>query len=157
MSIVNLRANPERNTGYNGTHIWNAIYQENCLALDGSTSQPMCYEERVLYRLLSGLHTSTTLSIAKNYYRPSKKRGRLEWEANPQYFMDKFADDPDHLRNLHVSYVVLLRALKKASPFLYHYEIQTGDILEDEMATILLRRLLDTAILQSCQGGIYGI
>eukprot|EP00956_Cyclotella_meneghiniana_P000866 scaffold1005_cov70-Cyclotella_meneghiniana.AAC.1 len=152
MSIVNLQANPERNTGYNGTHIWNAIYQENCLAVDGVTNEPMCYEERVLYRLLSGLHTSTTLSIAKNYYPPSKKKGRVGWEANPQYFIDKFADSPDHLRNLHFSYVVLLRALKKASPFLYNYEMKTGDILDDEMATILLRRLLDTAILQSCHG-----
>jgi hypothetical protein len=150
MSIVNLQLNPERNTGYNGTHIWKAIYEENCLALDGSSSAPMCYEERVLYRLLSGLHTSTTLSIAKNYYPPSKKKGRVNWEANPQYFIDKFADNPDHLRNLHFSYVVLLRALKKASPFLYNYEIKTGDILDDEMATILLRRLLDSAILRSC-------
>jgi len=150
MNVVNLQLNPERNTGYNGTHIWNAIYEENCLAVDGSASGPMCYEERVLYRLLSGLHTSTTLSIAKNYYPPSKKKGRIDWEPNPQYFMDKFADHPEHLRNLHFSYVVLLRALKKASPFLYNYEIKTGDILDDEMATILLKRLLDTAILRSC-------
>ena len=150
LSIVNLQLNPERNTGYNGTHIWNAIYEENCLALDGSASEPMCYEERVLYRLLSGLHTSTTLSIAKNYYPPSKKKGRVNWEANPQFFIDKFADHSEHLRNLHFSYVVLLRALKKASPFLYQFEIKTGDILDDEMATILLRRLLDTAILRSC-------
>mmetsp|Transcript_34338 Transcript_34338/g.72249 ORF Transcript_34338/g.72249 Transcript_34338/m.72249 type:complete len:1299 (+) Transcript_34338:130-4026(+) len=150
LSIVNLQLNPERNTGYNGTHIWNAIYEENCLALDGSASAPMCYEERVLYRLLSGLHTSTTLSIAKNYYPPSKRKGRVNWEPNAQYFIDKFADHPEHLRNLHFSYVVLLRALKKASPFLYNYEIKTGDILDDEMATILLRRLLDSTILRSC-------
>jgi len=148
---VNLQLNPERNTGYNGTHIWTAIYEENCLALDGDTSAPMCYEERVLYRLLSGLHTSTTLSIAKNYYPPSKKKGRANWEPNPQYFIDKFADSPEHLRNLHFSYVVLLRALKKASPVLYNYEIKTGDILDDEMATILMRRLLDSMILKSCQ------
>jgi len=150
LSIVNLQLNPERNTGYNGTHIWNAIYEENCLALDGSSSAPMCYEERVLYRLLSGLHTSTTLSIAKNYYPPSKRKGRENWEPNPQYFIDKFADHPEHLRNLHFSYVVLLRALKKASPLLYNFEIKTGDILDDEMATILLRRLLDSTILRSC-------
>jgi len=150
LSIVNLQLNPERNTGYNGTHIWNAIYEENCLALDGNSDAEMCYEERVLYRLLSGLHTSTTLSIAKNYYPPSKKKGRVTWEANPQYFMDKFSDNPEHLRNLHFSYVVLLRALKKASPFLYNFEIKTGDILDDEMATILLRRLLDSSILRSC-------
>lgn len=151
LRVVNLQLNPERNTGYNGTHIWTAIYEENCLAVDGSTSAPMCYEERVLYRLLSGLHTSTTLSIAKNYYPPSKKKGRANWEPNPQYFIDKFADSPEHLRNLHFSYVVLLRALKKASPVLYNYEIKTGDILDDEMATILMRRLLDSMILKSCQ------
>jgi len=151
LRVVNLQLNPERNTGYNGTHIWTAIYEENCLAVDGSTSAPMCYEERVLYRLLSGLHTSTTLSIAKNYYPPSKKKGRANWEPNPQYFIDKFADSPEHLRNLHFSYVVLLRALKKASPVLYNYEIKTGDIVDDEMATILMRRLLDSMILKSCQ------
>jgi hypothetical protein len=147
--VVNLALNPERNTGYNGTHIWNAIYEENCI-LDGAPAD-LCYEERVLYRLLSGLHTSTTLSIAKNYYAPSKRKGRVNWEANPQYFMDRFEHNPEHIRNLHFSYVVLLRALQKASPFLYKYEIRTGDIVEDETAAILLKRLLDSSILQSCQ------
>jgi len=150
LKAVNLALNPERNTGYNGTHIWKAIYEENCLAVDGATESEMCYEERVLYRLLSGMHTSTTLSISKTYYPPSKRKGRTSYEANPQYFMDKFGDNPDHIRNLHFSYVVLLRALRKASPFLYQYEIRTGNIVEDETATILLRRLLDSAILQSC-------
>ena len=150
MSIVDLQLNPERNTGYNGTHIWNAIYDENCLAVDAMKSE-MCYEERVLYRLLSGLHTSTTLSIAKNYYPPSKRKGRVDWEPNPQYFIDKFSDHPEHLRNLHFSYVVLLRALKKASPFLYNFQISTGDALDDTTASLLLRRLLDTSILRSCQ------
>lgn len=152
LQVVNLVLNPERNTGYNGTHIWKAIYEENCLAVSqgAASSGEMCYEERVLYRLLSGMHTSTTLSIAKNYYPPSKRKGRTTYEANPQYFMDKFGDNPEYIRNLHFSYVVLLRALRKASPFLHKYEIRTGNIVEDETATVLLRRLLDSAILQSC-------
>lgn len=77
VKVVNLDLNPHRNTGYNGTHIWNTIYEENCIgALDGIPDQPLCYEERVLYRLLSRLHTSTTLSIVKNYFPPSKlKKG----------------------------------------------------------------------------------
>ena len=83
--VVNLRKNPERNTGYNGTHIWNAIYRENCI-VDTADS---CYEEQVLYRLLSGLHTSTTLSIAKNYYAPSKRKGRENWEPNPAVLYGK--------------------------------------------------------------------
>ena len=146
---VNLALNPERNTGYNGTHIWNAIYSENCILDDDMTD--MCYEERVLYRLLSGLHSSTTLSIAKNYFAPSKRKGRETYEPNPQYFMEKFADHPEYIRNLHFSYVVLLRALRKASPVLYNYEIRTGNIVEDETANILMKRLLDSSILQSCQ------
>jgi flavocytochrome c len=143
--LVNLALNPERNTGYNGTHIWKAIYEENCITTDDS-----CLEERVLYKLLSGMHTSTTLSIAQNYYPPSKKRNRTEWEANPAYFMDKFQNHPDHIRNLHFSYVVLLRAIKKASEYLYKYEMKSGNVVEDETSHILLRRLLDTAILRSC-------
>ena len=150
MKVVDLMLNPERNTGYNGTHVWNAIYEENCIDLDGRVDQPMCYEERVLYRLLSGLHASTTLSIAKNYYPPNKMKGRATWESNPQYFYEKFHRKPEHIRNLHFSYVVLLRALKKAAPVLYKYEIRTGNIVDDETATVLLKRLLDSSILKSC-------
>jgi len=151
LKMVNLVLNPERNTGYNGTHIWKTIYEENCITNDGPKETAMCYEERVLYRLLSGLHASTTLSIAKHYYPPSKRKGRENWEPNPDYFMSKFGENPDYIRNVHFSYVVLLRALKKASSYLYNYEISTGNIVEDETATILLRRLLDSTILQSCR------
>jgi hypothetical protein len=150
LKLVNLGLNPERNTGYNGTHIWRAIYEENCIVIDGIKDQPMCYEERVLYRLFSGLHASTTLSIAMNYYPPNKKKGRDGYEPNPSFFMEKFSKHPDYIRNLHFSYVVLLRALKKAAPYLYTYNIHTGNIVEDETATILLRRLLDSSILSSC-------
>lgn len=143
--LVNLALNPERNTGYNGTHIWKAIYEENCI-----TTQDACLEERVLYRLLSGLHTSTTISIAKNYYPPSKRKNRVDWEANPQYFMEKFQNHPEFIRNMHFSYVVLLRAIKKASTYLYDYDIQSRNIVEDETSKILLKRLLDTTILRSC-------
>ena len=54
---VNLQLNPEGWTGYNGSHVWSAIYQENCLRAATSVDD-MCYEERVLYRLLSGMHAS---------------------------------------------------------------------------------------------------
>eukprot|EP00535_Pseudo-nitzschia_heimii_P010096 CAMPEP_0197180416 /NCGR_PEP_ID=MMETSP1423-20130617/5042_1 /TAXON_ID=476441 /ORGANISM="Pseudo-nitzschia heimii, Strain UNC1101" /LENGTH=1181 /DNA_ID=CAMNT_0042630493 /DNA_START=218 /DNA_END=3766 /DNA_ORIENTATION=- len=143
--LVNLALNPERNTYYNGTHIWKAIYEENCI-----TSEESCLEERVLYKLLSGMHTSTTLSIARNYYPPSKRNNRTDWEANPEYFMERFVDHPDYIRNLHFSYVVMLRAIKKASDYLYEYDIASGNIMEDEASHILLKRLLDTTILRSC-------
>jgi flavocytochrome c len=145
--IVNLALNPERNTGYNGTHIWKSIYEENCI-----TTQDSCLEERVLYRLLSGLHTSTTVSIAKNYYAPSKRKNRVDWESNPQYFMERFQNHPEFVRNMQFSYVVMLRAIKKATDYLSEYDIQSRNMVDDEASKILLKRLLDTAILRSCSG-----
>jgi flavocytochrome c len=176
-TMINLALNPERNTGYNGTHIWRAIYEENCIINSNSLSDSvqsfsgtqsnghnsefsnMCLEERVMYRLLSGLHSSTTISIAKHYYPPSRKKNRTTWEPNPTYFMEKFHENPEHIRNLHFTYVVLLRALSKASTFLYNYTFDNGAIVdkgdsldEEEMTTTqkLIRRLLDSSILQSC-------
>jgi len=153
LKTVNLALNPERNTGYNGTHIWRAIYEENCIMDDDA--HHMCLEERVLYRLLSGLHTQTTVSIAKNYYPPSKRKNRTHWEPNPTYFMEKFRDNPDHIRNLSFSYVVLLRALRKATKFIYRdcsKFIDTGNPEEDETTVKLVKRLLDSSILKSCSG-----
>ena len=59
---VDLQDNPERWTGYNGSKIWAAIHDENCI-LD--TDNDMCYEERVLRKLLSGVHASISLHIAE--------------------------------------------------------------------------------------------
>lgn len=61
---INLLKNPEGYSGYDGLKIWEAIYKENCFhgTLDG-----MCLEERVLFRLLSGLHTSINTHIAMTY------------------------------------------------------------------------------------------
>ena len=41
---VNLEKNPEAFTGYQGQHVWNAIYQENCFS--GPFDQ-MCLEEKI--------------------------------------------------------------------------------------------------------------
>jgi hypothetical protein len=64
---VNLLANPEGYTGFAGpgaARIWQAIYGENCFhgPLDG-----LCLEERVMYRVLSGLQTSINTHIAMTY------------------------------------------------------------------------------------------
>jgi hypothetical protein len=48
---INLQLNPERWTGYNGSHVWQALYTENCFR---SSLEDMSFSERVLYRMLSG-------------------------------------------------------------------------------------------------------
>ena len=86
LEYVNLQLNPERWTGYNGSHVWSAIYEENCLKQSGSVDD-MCYEERVLYRLLSGMHASVNIHIALKAKTPKKGVvGREDWSADPARF-----------------------------------------------------------------------
>eukprot|EP00929_Paragymnodinium_shiwhaense_P102064 TRINITY_DN65269_c0_g1_i1.p1 TRINITY_DN65269_c0_g1~~TRINITY_DN65269_c0_g1_i1.p1 ORF type:complete len:1260 (-),score=309.65 TRINITY_DN65269_c0_g1_i1:444-4223(-) len=152
---VNLVKNPERNTGYNGSHIWEAMYSENCFEVGSilprgrfGAAESMCYEERVLYRLLSGWHSSTTVSIAKYFYAPGT-RGK-GWQPNPERYMDSVGSHPDRLKNIHFSFVVMLRALKKAAPFLQTYHYFTGDDAEDSRTQSLMTMLLGSQVLSVC-------
>ena len=150
---VNLQLNPERWTGYNGSHVWSSIYHENCLRGVEHVND-MCYEERVLYRLLSGMHASVNVHIALKAKPPKKGVvGRETWSPDPQRFQEMYGEHPDRLRNLHFSFVVMLRALRKASGALFEADVKLGqDAVEDQRTQALLRRLLDTHILTSCQG-----
>ena len=153
LEYVNLQLNPERWTGYNGSHVWSAIYEENCLKQSGSVDD-MCYEERVLYRLLSGMHASVNIHIALKAKTPKKGVvGREDWSADPARFAAHYGQHPERLRNLHFSFVVLLRALRKAAPTLGVMDLSLGqDKAEDARTGALMRRLLDTHILSSCSG-----
>jgi hypothetical protein len=64
VKYVNLLRNPEGYTGYAGPSavgVWRAIYSENCFT---GPLGDMCYEERVFYRMISGLQTSINTHIA---------------------------------------------------------------------------------------------
>ena len=147
---INLQLNPERWTGYNGSHIWNAIYHENCFAKLGEFDD-MCYEERVLYRLLSGMHASVNIHIAATYYPPSKAKNRTTWASAPQRFMEQYGNKPEFLKNLYFSFVVLLRALRRAGPYLYNLPFTGSGSAEEALKTqYLVRRLLDAGLMTSC-------
>eukprot|EP00461_Guttulinopsis_vulgaris_P001562 UN01562 len=70
-TYINLVENPEGNTGYSGEEprrIWDAIYNENCFATIGTTNvDNMCLQDRLMYRLISGLHASITAHVFKNW------------------------------------------------------------------------------------------
>jgi len=75
MIYVDLRTNPESYTGYRGDSArkaWTAIYEENCFNFakncqGGICDSESCKEERVLFKLISGIHTSITMSIVKEF------------------------------------------------------------------------------------------
>ncbi|KAJ9468581.1 Fumarate reductase [Diplonema papillatum] len=147
---VNLVLNPEAFTGYNGSTVWARIYHDYCSI--SRRPEDLWYEEKVLYRLLSGMHASINIHIAHSFYPPRKSKGVLTYTPNPQRFMEQFGSNPQFIKNLHFAFVVVLRSLAKAAPVLRHIPIQEFSDEEERVFTKhLLNRLLDSHILRSCR------
>ena len=100
------------------------------------------------------MHASVNIHIALKAKTPKKGVvGREDWSADPARFAAHYGQHPERLRNLHFSFVVLLRALRKAAPALGVMDLSLGqDKAEDARTGALMRRLLDTHILSSCSG-----
>jgi len=133
---VNLDKNPEAFTGYQGQHIWNAIYQENCFS--GLFDQ-MCTEEKIFYKIISGLHSNINLHLSKNY---------LEIDKNVTYFNtimlnERVLDYKDRVNNLFFLHAVLVNAFYKAKESFVKFDIYTGNKIEDAMTQRKLKDLLD--------------
>ena len=108
MAYIDVNLNPESYTGYEGQDawkIWAAINEENCF--HGSL-QDMCYEERVFYRLISGLHSCISSHIAANY----PQSVRIDDDVlgpSLEVFERKLGNNPEWLNNLYFTFAFLLR------------------------------------------------
>ena len=167
---VDLTLNPERFTGYSGEasrRIWRSIYEENCFSPPGVTTKPsfsaafgqetmnsLCLEKRAFYRVVSGLHSSITIHLTANY--PTKKMPSTPflssdevWGPNVEMFQERFdpgltnGQGPYWLKNLYFVYLMELRALAKAAPYLAHQTFFTGRESEDKDTLIAVRELLN--------------
>ncbi|KAL8148681.1 hypothetical protein AgCh_005876 [Apium graveolens] len=145
MTYVNLLLNPERYTGYTGAsarRIWDAIYVDNS---PKQLSGESCQEEKVLYKLISGLHSSISIHIAADYLLDVKTN---QWGENLPLMYDRVLRYPDRVKNLYFTYLFVLRALTKASDYLELAEYDSGDHVEDLKAQSLMRQLLKNPKLQ---------
>ncbi|XP_026476386.1 ero1-like protein [Ctenocephalides felis] len=167
---VDLLLNPERYTGYKGfsaNRIWRSIYMENCFRPKNcmnynsfipynalSAQNGMCLEKRAFYRVLSGLHTSINIHLCANYLLSDKEQPGFVgpttglWGPNIEEFRHRFHPDytngegPHWLRNLYFIYLVELRALSKAAPYLLREEYFTGNESEDKDVKAAITDLL---------------
>ena len=151
---VNLQLNPEGWTGYNGSHVWEAIYHENCLR-GVSDPDDMCYEERVLYRLLSGMHASVNVHVALKAKPPRRNTpGREVWSrADPKRFQRMYGEHPERLRTCtSPSWCCCARRGKPRRRWRARTWRRPRRRRGRARTAALLRRLLDTHILSSCSG-----
>ncbi|CAN4104380.1 unnamed protein product [Withania somnifera] len=146
MTYVNLLLNPERYTGYTGPsarRIWDAIYSENCPKY---ASGEICQEKKVLYKLISGLHSSISIHIAADYLLDETKN---VWGPYPDLMYDRVLQNPDRVRNLYFTFLFVVRAVTKAKDYLEQAEYDTGNPEEDLKAQSLMRQLLYNPKLQA--------
>eukprot|EP00455_Lapot_gusevi_P034899 TRINITY_DN3861_c0_g1_i4.p1 TRINITY_DN3861_c0_g1~~TRINITY_DN3861_c0_g1_i4.p1 ORF type:complete len:449 (+),score=106.02 TRINITY_DN3861_c0_g1_i4:88-1434(+) len=148
MSYIDLQLNPEGYTGFEGfsAHsIWKAIYAVNCFQ-GISDLDEMCFEQRVFYRIVSGLHAAIAAHIANRFpVDPlSDALGR-----SVQIFQERLGRYPDRVKNLYFVFVFLSRAVNKAADIIRKYDFTTGHE-DDDLTRQLVQQLVDTNAIQSC-------
>ncbi|KAM8710788.1 hypothetical protein ACLKA7_017423 [Drosophila subpalustris] len=170
---VDLLLNPERYTGYRGDsahRIWKSIYLENCFGGNNETAnkfssymphldlRDVCLEQRAFYRIISGLHSSINIHLCSKYLL-SESKDFLDpqgiWGPNVKEFKQRFSPEttngegPHWLRNLYFIYLVELRALAKAAPYLRREDYYTGIAEEDEEVKLAMHDML--SVIESFQ------
>lgn len=125
--------------------VWESIYRENCFRpkksldfnsyIQNGKLNKLCLEERVFYRVISGLHASINTHLCAKYLLSeglSLTDPKGKWGPNLQEFVRRFSPEttnnegPNWLRNLYFIYLVELRALNKAAPYLQEEDFYTG-------------------------------
>ncbi|KAF9265902.1 endoplasmic oxidoreductin [Marasmius fiardii PR-910] len=140
---------PERYTGYAGEgarHIWRSIYQENCFAPSSLQSplNPMnevqtCLEERVYYKVISGLHASISTHICLDYLNHTTG----EWTPNVNCYVSRVASYPERLEYIYFNTVLLLRAVARLGPHFFLYDYAEG--ADTAAVTLRLNNVLGIA------------
>ena len=136
IAYMDLLVNPEGYTGYTGPtawRIWESIYDENCFPITGKDVNGMCAEQRVFYRLISGLQSSINTHIALT---------RNDGEPSLPLWLERVGTHPDRLENMYFVYLFLVRALAKARPVLAAMKFDTGNQAQDLSTRQLLDQLL---------------
>lgn len=136
MIFVNLEENKETYTAYEGAPIWKAIYEENCQVT--SSQEGECSEETLLYQLMSGLHTSINTHVSNGFEGPNGS-----FQPNMTYFHQRIGSFPDRIKNLHLIYAAVLKAVGLTESSILDQNFKTGlDEFNEAVTPFLLKDLL---------------
>jgi ERO1-like protein alpha len=109
--------------GEHAHRIWDSIYSQNCFK---NIHPDKCDEESlVFYRIISGVHASISMHIAREYLLDPETD---TWGTNMDIFRDRMADPAkcDHVRNLYFAYLFVSRAVARAAPAFKKVHFHTG-------------------------------
>jgi hypothetical protein len=89
---------------------------------------------------MSGLQSSISVHIARNYLHPDG-----QWGPNEQLFWTAVGNHQDRLDNMYFTFLFLLRAVVRAKDTILAYPYYTGNAADDLAVKELLHKLLATA------------
>uniref|UniRef100_A0A1I7ZWD6 Endoplasmic oxidoreductin-1 n=1 Tax=Steinernema glaseri TaxID=37863 RepID=A0A1I7ZWD6_9BILA len=98
---------------------------------------------------MSGMHSAITISISSHNYKPAPHGfGSGTWFRNTKMFEKAFgtaisAEGPERLKNVYFVYLLELRALMKAAPYLQKELFFTGNEEEDRETRQLVEDLME--------------
>ena len=133
-TYINLLKNPEGYTGYKGSHIWNAIFKENCFTEKYSS---LCVEDKIFSNIFTGWLSVTNFEIGCNF----RNRNTKAKYVNITYVTSKFLYQKDKIDNLFFLYSLILKAANKAVPFLLEYDYSSGNNTEDKMTLSIIKEI----------------
>lgn len=114
----------------------------------------MCLEKRVFYRVVSGLHSSINIHLCSKYLLSDKDSLEVvspggQWGPNLSELQRRFSPEttggegPTWLKNLYFIYLLELRALAKAAPYLLREEYYTGNDEDDKDTRLAVNDFLN--------------
>jgi hypothetical protein len=105
---------------------------------DNDPENEQCYEKRIFYRLMSGLQSSISTHIAKEYLLSPDKD---EWGPNYSLFWNRVGNHPSRLDHLYFTFLFLLRSVMKAKNIFMNYPFDSSNKTNDAMIRGMLKQL----------------
>ena len=96
----------------------------------------MCLEKRIFYRLMSGLQSSISTHIARQYHSNG------EWGPNIPLFVNAVGAHSERLANLYFAFLFVTRAVVKSADILVEYNYHTGSSIDGEIVKSLINELV---------------
>jgi Oxidoreductin, endoplasmic reticulum membrane-associated protein involved in disulfide bond formation len=96
----------------------------------------MCNEERLLFKLISGLHACITTQISEFYVQGKKMK------PNTNLFFEAVGNYEDRIKNLYFAYSFIMRAINRAHDLIENYNYDTGNENIDLKTKTLVKQLL---------------
>lgn len=156
---MDLLANPEGYTGYLGEsarRIWDSIYSSGCgeASDSGIFEWKECNENKLFYRLISGLHASISIHIASKYY--NKHTGH--WEENIEMFEERVGRHPDRIANIFLLYLLLYRSINLIKPVLLQTNFGCEEqLLDEEIKSLIALSFNDTIYTSAFDSMLFSI